>query len=375
MQRWVRTSLFVAAATAVWAATAPRPLDGVAVAGDAKIADALLKNGKQAYGKGDFAGALSFFKKAQEETPELIEACWWRASAQEKSGDKSGALVSYREFLASFDEKTASGTTSKEEQRLKALAEKSVDALAAGEKEFRKLEDAYVASLLAFAKDALAKDPGACRRAVAAILAVRPEDPEALQLNEKVGGGAAAAASGPGPEVGPFKDVKSWRDLIADQSFRADEIGFADGLMTVNTKQGKAISPAGFIDTGKSFAFEYEFRITSTYDPKWVTGLGCASKDGVFVAAIVLPGRVVISRTLADGKHEDFVDVPVRGVELNTWHRLGMIVKGPSLEVWFDGKKTSSWREPSALDLVGDLLVVQERCRTEWRLFHVGKAE
>jgi tetratricopeptide (TPR) repeat protein len=369
----------LSAALAFVVAFAPTSPVRDASAGDAKVADSLFKSGKQALAKGDAAGAVSFFKKAQEENPDLIEACWWRASAQEKAGDKPGALASYREFVASYDGKYKSGAAvTKEEQRLKGLADKSVEALAVGEKEFKKLEDAYVAQLLAFAKDNFVRDPGVSRRAVAAILAVRPDDPEAQKLDEKLGGppaSAGATANGPGAEVGPFKDVKTWRDLVADHSYKSEFTEFSGDLMTMDCKECKAISPAGFIDTGKAFAFESEFRLLEKHDPKWLVGLGCAWKQGAFVATIVVPGRVVVVRYHANGQHEDLADADVPGIEPNTWHRLGIVVKGPSLEVWLDGKKATSWKEPPSADLAGEIVLFVDRCKSEWRVLHVGKLD
>ena len=363
----------VAVVGAAAAASMPRAFVEDAAAGDPKVADTLFKSGKQAMTKGDAAGAISYFTKALEENADLIEACWWRASAQEKAGDKAAALASYREYLSLFDGKPVA---SKEEQRLKALAEKNISALAAGEKEFRKLEDTYVAALLTFAKDSFVRDPGISLKAVQAILAVRPDHEEALKLNEKLGGDSATgSAGGPGPPTGPFKDVKTWTDLIADKTFKANGVEFPESLMVVDEAGGTAITPAGFIDTGNSYAFENEFRFTTFHDPKWVAGLGFGFKNSKMVAAIVLPGRVVLTRYLPNGQHEDLAEYTITPMTANVWHRLGLIVKGPAVEVWFDGKKAMTWREPSGADFGGEMVVVQEKCRTEWRLFHVGKVD
>src|SRR5688500_9765785 len=170
MPRRSALGLTAALALSLLLVQAPIGLDR-AEAGDAKIAETLFKSGKQSLGKGNCPEAINFFNKALEETPELIEALWWRGSALEKSGDRPGALASYREFLAAFEEKSAAGATmSKEETRLKGLAEKSVDTLGAGEKEFKKLEDSFVASLLSFAKDNFVRDPGVSMKAVKAVL-------------------------------------------------------------------------------------------------------------------------------------------------------------------------------------------------------------
>ena len=195
-------------ALGIGAVAVPCALDGRAVAGDAMVADTLFKSGKQAFTKGDFDGAATYFVKAFEENSELIEAAWWKASALEKAGKKAEALASYRDFIVLFDSKTAAGAKiSKEEQRLRGLTDKSVESLAAGEKEFKKLEDAYVATLLTFAKDNFVRDPGMSGKAVNAVLAVQPEHAEALKLNDKLSGTATPAGDapeGPSAAVGPF---------------------------------------------------------------------------------------------------------------------------------------------------------------------------
>src|SRR5205085_12593530 len=128
------------------------------------------------------------------------------ASAQEKSGDRPAALASYREYLARYEERNGAGATmSTEETRLKALAEKSADALAVAEKEFKKLEDGFAASLLAFAKDNFVRDPALSLRAVQTLLSVRPDDEEALKLNEKLGGDAPAPVPRAVAAPGAFK--------------------------------------------------------------------------------------------------------------------------------------------------------------------------
>ncbi len=243
---WGRAvALTLAAAAAAAVATLPCIGEAEVFAGDAKVADSLLKSGKQALSKGDHEGAAAFFRKAFEESPELIEACWWRASALAKAGDKVAALAAYREYLTAFDDKAATGAAmSKEELRLKTQAEKAVDALAAGEKEFRKLEDAYVAALLSFAKENFVRDPGVSRKAVDAVLALRADDEQALALAEKLGGGGGggAAQSGPTPPTGPFAAVKSWRDLIADRSFQGS--ASADSTVTSRFASRRRSSPS-----------------------------------------------------------------------------------------------------------------------------------
>jgi len=382
MPRRIAAALFASAALGLCVFAVPRAFETDAVAGDAKVADSLFKSGKQALSKSDFEGAISFFKKALEESPELIEACWWRASAQEKSGDKGAALASYREYLKLCEEKFAGGGAgmSKEEQRLKGLAEKSVDALAAGEKEFRKLEDAYVAALLAFAKDNFVRDPGVSLKAVDALLAVRPDHEDARKLKEKLGGAPAAGADGkppakgPAGATGPFAEVKEWKDFFAMKSFKAKDVTFSGDFMVVDAKGGIGVNPGDFVDLGKSFAYEMEFRVAEVYDRNWICGLGFGWKDGDFVSALASPARVVLAKWQG-GQAHDLAKLETSSLDAAAWHRLGVVVRKSAVEVWFDGKKALSWTEPMGQDFPGDLAISQQTCRTEWRLLRAGKLE
>jgi len=376
-------AMLVAAIAALGLAAWPRGLLTDAVAGDPKIADTLFKSGKQALGKGDSEGAVSYFKKALEENPDLIEACWWRASAQEKGGDKAAALASYREYVTLFEGKGPAA--SKEEQRLKGLADKSIAQLAAGEAEFRKLEDGYVAALLTFAKDNFVRDPGVSRRAVEALLAVRPDHEEATKLLEKLGGGTdkaddASAADAPGPATGPFKDVKEWRDLVAEQVFTSKEkIRYEGGTMIFDTKDGAVVGARETFEVGATYAYETELRVNEVHDRGWLTGVcfACTGDKNAdsFLCAYLNAGGVSLLRASSPTAQEEVAERPLAGVDPKAWHRLGVIVKGPAVEVWFDGKQVLTWREPSAKDLTGQFAIFQQRCTTERRLFRLGKVE
>jgi hypothetical protein len=372
---WVRRAGFVTCVLVLGAAGVVSLAPRAALAGDAKIAETLLKTGKQAFQKGDFAGAVPFFQKAYDECPDLLEALWWRAAAQEKAGDKPTALASYREFLACFEGKVPKGV-SKEEQRLKGLADKAVDALAAGEKEFRKLEDAHVAWLLQFAKDQFVRDPGVALKALGHLLAVRPDHEDALKLQEKLGGAPApaggTAAGGPAPAVGPFKDVKEWRDLLQEKPYKTKLVSYGDGTMTLDTTGGSLLTPSEFLDAGSRFAYEMDVRFPETYDRGWLSGLTFAKKESGFVAAILESGKVTLFAKANEGQ-TDLAKFDMPPIDPAKWHRLGVVVDGPAVAVWFDGKQVATWTNPTGADLVGELGIFQQRCRTERRVFRFGK--
>jgi tetratricopeptide (TPR) repeat protein len=109
------------------------------VAGDAVVARTLLQNGKKAVTYRKYDEAVTLLRKALVEDPDLAEAAYWIGVALDRSKDDLGALAAYRDFLAILDRKGAAATP--EEKKLRGTAQRRVDALAAGEKEFRKLED------------------------------------------------------------------------------------------------------------------------------------------------------------------------------------------------------------------------------------------
>jgi tetratricopeptide (TPR) repeat protein len=370
-----RSAAGLAAALALLAAgvVTAVPIDR-AEAGDVKVADTLFKSGKQALAKGDCPGAVTYFDKALAENADLIEAIWWRASAQEKAGDRPAALGSYREYLARFEEKSGTGAaTSKEEARLKALAEKSADTLAVAEKEFKKLEDGFVASLLTIAKDNFVRDPALSLRAVQTVLSLRPDDEEALKLNEKLGGSAPAPIPKAVSTPAAFNAVKEWTDFIALRTLSAsDTISYGGETMTVDTKGGTKVTDKA-VDLGTAFALDTDFRVLETYERGWLTGLVFAGSEGHFYSAFVLAGRVALLHAQSQEVREEVAKYDMNVLDTAAWHRLGVMVKGADVEVWLDRKKVISWHDASAAGFAGEVGIYQQRCKTERRVLRAGK--
>jgi hypothetical protein len=71
----------------------------------------------------------------------------------------------------------------------------------------------------------------------------------------------------------------------------------------------------------------------------------------------------------------DLAAYDMKPIDRDAWHRLGVLVNGPSVEVWFDGKKVITWRDPSGAGLTGHFGVFQQSCRTERRVFRVAKVD
>src|SRR5690349_19435584 len=237
----IARNLLLAALALVAAASLAGPPP--ARAGDPSVARTLLESGKKALAARKVDEAVAHFRKALAEDANLVEAAYWIGAARDKDKDDAGALAAYREFLSLLEKR---GNPSSDEGKLKALADKRVDALAAAEKEFQKLEDKYVEDLLAFARAKYPKEP-----AVAAL---------ALE-------GVPASRS-----------VKEWRDLLRERAISSDAITFPGEVMAFDAKDGTKVTSKHPIDEGGNLVYEMEFRVTDVHDPGWLAGLSFSEK-------------------------------------------------------------------------------------------------
>lgn len=332
------------------------------------MARTLLEGGRKAISARKYDDALSVLRKALVEDPHLVEAAYWIAVAHEKGGDDSAALPAYREFLSLLEKKSAG--PSPEEKKLQPLAEKRVEALSVGEKEFEKIEDKYISDLLDFARDRFVRDPGVAVRALDLVLAIRPKYPAAVALKEKIAGKGGEQAA-----AGAFADVAQWRDLIADRTIIPvpGRYTYTGETLTADMRDPHLTWPRNVIDMGSNFAYEIEFRVLEAYEAGWSVGLAFAnSKEGYYKAMVE---QAVL--TLRAGKHgangSDVKAAPLQNLDPAAWHRLGVVVRGNSVQVWFEGRKVIEERIPSRPELTGEMGVGLVGCRTEWRVFRAGR--
>ncbi len=345
-------------------AAAPAP------AGDAAVARTLLETGKKAVHGRKYEEGVAILRKALQEDPDLSEAAYWIAVARERDKDDAGALAGYREFLGILDRR---GSPTAEEQRLRALAEKRLDALAAGEKELKKVEDRYVDDLLAFARDRLAKDPAAALRALDRVFEVRPAYPAAASLHEKITGKPYGGGDPGAP--GPFARVAAWTDMIRERTILDDRnISYAGELMVVDIKGGSRLGPDRPVDVGTAFAYETEFRVTETYETGWCAGISFAENGDEWVSAFLRGAQLIVSRaSKREPGHTDLANRAVPATDRDTWHRLGVVVRGSSWELWYDGKKVAEDRVQYRPDLGGEIGIWQQGCRAERRILRAGR--
>jgi tetratricopeptide (TPR) repeat protein len=346
-----------------------------ALAGDPSVARTLLESGKKALNARKIDEAVAHFRKALAEDGNLVEAAYWIGAARDREKDDPGALAAYRDFLALLEKR---GTPSPEEQKLRALAEKRVDALAAGEREFTKLEEKYVEELLNFARAKFLRDPAVAALALDRVLAFRPNHPVALALYDKFGGRPGGKPSEKTAEgdggVPASRSVKEWRDLLSNREITSERITFDGEFMVFDTKGGTKITPTKPIDAGGSFVYEMEFRVAEAYDSGWLTGLTFAEKSETdFLSLFVRSGEVVLFHQQSETARKELAQVAVTTVEPNTWHRLTAVLRGDTVEGWLDGRKVVEQRLRDRPDFTGEMGIFQQACRTERRLFRAGK--
>jgi len=103
-------------------------------------------------------------------------------------------------------------------------------------------------------------------------------------------------------------------------------------------------------------------------------GFVFGNRKGEFVTAFFQKTTVVLHEALKSGRSdlETFAMPPVAD---KAWHRLGAIVRGNAIEVWFDGKKVISYTHPSRSDFNGEIGLFHQRCKGEYRVIRSGRLD
>lgn len=373
---WVAATAFGMALLIGLALFAPtRPLQ--AQDGDAAVAAALLKSGKASLRKKQYQEAITFFDKALAEHDSVIEAHFQKAFAFEKLARPKDALASYRSFVELCRAKDAAA--SKEELALLKRATKRVDALAAGERELRKLEDRFVADVLGFAKKHADKDPHVSIRALRAALAARPDHEDARDLLEELGGDVDPGAEDDGTGgSGPFAklDVAEWIDFVGLQAFPSKRRAvYEDGVARLEVEGGVIMDfPEARDDAGR-FVLEMEYRVTAEHERGWAVGWTFGGRDGGFYGAFAQRSSIDFVQNHAGGARNQLGDHPMRPIALDSWHRLDVKVEGATMEVWYDGKRVFRDTDDDRSHLKGDVGIFHQRCTAEYRVARMGILE
>jgi tetratricopeptide (TPR) repeat protein len=381
--RTLRIGVVLAAVVGVCATAVtftPSTTGPLAFAQDTAVAKSLFDSGKQALSKKRYDEAVRFFRKALDESDDLIEAAYWEAQAHEKLKRSSAALAAYRNYLVLYEEKQALSEVSKAETALVAKSEKRVDKLAAGERALDALQQTFVDELMKFAVAHEEDDPSVARDALTGILTIDPEHPDARRRWEALDGGGDDTSVGPAPKAppGPFARLKKkpWHDLIERKSLGTKTATYQGDSMFVDLEGGSVMRPTERIRTGDRYLVEIDFRVLKEHQRTWLVGIvvGWAGED--FYTAFAQRSQVVLNRGNANsGQQEDVESHPMKPIDPARWHRLSVRIEGRAMVVWFDGDVVCRTEVEDAKSLQGEIGLFTQRCKVEYRLVRSAEME
>ena len=356
----------------------PSPL----LAEEDPVAQALFESGKDALTKRRYEDAVRFFRKALDESSDLIEAAYWEAQVHEKRKITSAALAAYRRYVSLYLEKKALGEVTKSETSLHGKAEDRIEKLAAGERALADLQSAFVTKLIAFAQNHAADDPAVAREALKTVLSIDPEHADARSRWTDLGGGDAKGDAGVAPATkpppGPFERLKKgpWHDLIANKSLGTKVPEYDGGTMTVDSTTGKILQPTERIKTGERFVVDMDFRVLQEHESSWLVGIVVGWEGEEFYSAFTQRGQVVLNRGHAkQGPLEDIEAHPMKPIDPKRWHRLSVRVEGRAMVVWFDGDVVCRTEVDDPKALQGEICLFHQRCKAEYRLLQAAELE
>jgi hypothetical protein len=147
--------------------------------------------------------------------------------------------------------------------------------------------------------------------------------------------------------------------------------------VVIDNKGGSIYWLVNAVSVGVDFAFEFEAKFLSEYERSWLAGLVIAGTQSQndFVTAIMLKTKVALEHTSGRDRTELAEPFFMPPIELGTWHRIGLLVRGPRLEVWFDGKKVMEHKSETRSDFKGLMGVFHQRSKVEIRHLRIGKIE
>ncbi|MFO0934205.1 MAG: tetratricopeptide repeat protein [Planctomycetota bacterium] len=351
----------------------------------------LLKGAKADIAKKSYDAAFTKLQRAETEDPSLAEAAYWLGIVLEARDDPKGALAAYRRFVAATAAK-GKNAASKDEVALAKRASDRIDAIAAGEVERRKLDDAFVEAALTFARSSLTKDPILAAVALRHVVDLRPEHAEARKLLARLGApavkapaassSAPSAPGGPGamtapvPTVANLRAIRAWKDLLKDGVFTTNDdwVFGSDGVLSVQHHGGMLRNPASRLDTLPSYALEVECRVVEAFQGIHGLGFGFAFQEdgGRRFYALFVSGNDV-NLIWSEGNEDGTVlKSRLPDVGAGGWFRLGVLVRGLTIQVFVNDERIGQHEDTRRKSLVGEPTIFVQNCRGDIRNFRLG---
>lgn len=328
-------------------------LDPPARAGDAALAEFLLKAGRDALEKGDLDDAFSKLSKAMEESLHDFEVQYWLGLVCEKRQDHTLAVGYYRLFLRNVENATKASVLPAHYQPLAKKARARLEVLAAASAERGRLDEGLAAKLVALARKHQASQPEVAKRAarwawrlvgdteaVLRLLADLDEDP---RPRESKGLPDPEDALVEQVEVRKaftdLPEVTQGRSVLYERLFGAfPDWSWKQGVVTIDLPDsGHLCWPAVEQTIGARFVVETEVRLLEERGPRWGFGVALGSRDR-FLAVFLAKNQVVVVLGTAGGGLQDVTGVGLPPFDARSWQRLSVRGDGAKLTVWLEGK-------------------------------------
>jgi tetratricopeptide (TPR) repeat protein len=346
------------------------------IASDSELAKLLIKQGRAALDKGQATDAVTKLRRATTEDADQVDGWYWLGQALEKQRDSAEAIAAYRSCQEAITRLRAKSSATADDSAIAAKASARLDALAAGESEFRRLEEKYVGGLLVVAKENSVKDEATAKRAVALALAVAPSEPQALALAKFLRMEAAAPGEKPaaGASADPAKPAafSKWVDLIATKGF--DSVEDLGGSIAHESLDGGEINWAEpNPEITDSFCVEFEYRVLSVPPGKRVHAGFAFSRSGRrFLAVLGRPTEVLLAKT-DDDAHEDIASTTVPALKQGDWRKITLTCSAQRrLTIAADGKRLFEHDLPSDFEPTGRMGIWTQNGKVEYRVVRVG---
>ncbi len=229
----------------------------------------------------------------------------------------------------------------------------------------------FVKACLGLARRYEASDPGLTRRAAHAVLAVAPENTDALLLLERIGPPQGIVPGSLRTTAHVPAWASRWRDLLHDGTFGTLR---ADGHLAVPSDGSNILGSRRAVDTGSRYVLELDIRPgKTTGSGPTMLGLEFGGAKGGTLTAFVSGGLLVLDEAKGDSTRL-IAQADVTSSEAGGWFRLAVVVDGRSIDVWLGGRPVLRGYEATARDLAGSVGIVHTNCEATVRHVRLGTA-
>jgi tetratricopeptide (TPR) repeat protein len=294
-----------------------------------------LKRAETSLIAGQLDETEKFIERALEEESGFLPALVMKARLAQRRDQRDAAIRLLESVVAQKNDVrgAVAGRAVREAEEL--LAE-----LDAARAEYRKLVDAYVQRLLALAHDSLKRKPQLAAACYQQVLAVQPDNPEALKNGKlPVAPDAKAAPEVPGTSLLNGKDLDNWKGVTSCWTFE-DRVCRArlNGIAQIVRCEG---------DVKGDYEYICELRFIESMGKDPTIGLLFGGRDDYDHFGLwIFKGNIRLERQTEKGVRSEYQRKAVanlaKGFTRDAWHTYRIAVKSKRITVYVDGKEIYS---------------------------------